>query len=374
LHKDLWSFLQVCRLLRDGLEAQTIAALTEGEWELVLAAANRHRVSPAIWANLVRNNVQTAVRPPIQSKLANIYELNKRRNRLIKREAAEAAEWLNASDITPLMLKTSVNLLEAAKSELGKWVTRDIDLLVDQPSFFPAAQILENHGFRAKCVYNSQLHSYPALARAGNVVTIDLHRDVGPQRSVLPVGEALRDARVLSEQPKILALSPTQRMVHLLYHGEIQDRRYELANVSLHQLVNFETLLRRYGDEIDWAEVSARLSRASSQAILPSYLHLANRLLGLDHSRWPTAGVRARLHYTRWNLQMRSASLTWLVQIWGVITPLMSRSRIEYFAGDSGNALSRAKFRLALGWNLIQRNGLTIFGKIAKVRQLRMRK
>jgi hypothetical protein len=71
---------------------------------------------------------------------------------------------------------------------------------------------------------------------------------------------------------------------------------------------------------------------------------------------------------------MRSASLTWLVQIWGVITPLMSRSRIEYFAGDAGNALSRARFRLALGWSLIQRNGLTIFGKIAKVRQLRMRK
>jgi hypothetical protein len=374
LHKDLWSFLQVCKLLRDGVDTQAIAALTDGEWELILATANRHRVSPAIWANLVRNSVQSAVRQPIQTKLANIYELNTRRNRLIKREAAQAADWLNASGITPLMLKTSVNLLEAAESELGKWVTRDIDLLVDRDSFFPAAQILEHHGFRAKGDYNPQLHSYPALAKSGNVVTIDLHRDVGPQRNVLPVSEALRDARVLSEQPKILALPPTQRMVHLLYHGEIQDRRHELANVSLHQLVNFETLLRRYGDEIDWADVSARLSRAGSAAVLPSYLYLANRLLGLEHSRWPAPSPRARLHYGRWNLQMRSAFLTWLVQTWGVITPVMSRSRIEYFGGDAGDALSRTKYRLALGWTLIQRNGLTIFSKIAKVRQLRMRK
>jgi hypothetical protein len=52
----------------------------------------------------------------------------------------------------------------------------------------------------------------------------------------------------------------------------------------------------------------------------------------------------------------------------------MSRSRIEYFGGDAGDALSRTKYRLALGWTLIQRNGLTIFSKIAKVRQLRMRK
>jgi hypothetical protein len=71
---------------------------------------------------------------------------------------------------------------------------------------------------------------------------------------------------------------------------------------------------------------------------------------------------------------MRSAFLTWLVQIWGVITPVMSRSRIEYFGGDAGDTLSRTKYRLALGWTLIQRNGLTIFSKIAKVRQLRMRK
>ena len=120
MHKDLWSFLQVCKLLRDGVDAQAIAALTDGEWELILAAANRHRVSPAIWANLVRNSVQSTVRQPIQTKLANIYELNTRRNRLIKREAAQAADWLNASGITPLMLKTSVNLLEAAESELGK--------------------------------------------------------------------------------------------------------------------------------------------------------------------------------------------------------------------------------------------------------------
>ena len=314
------------------------------------------------------------MRQPVQSKLANIYELNKRRNRLIKREALEAAEWLNASGIVPLMLKTSVNLFESTENELGKWITRDIDLLVDQSSFFPAAQILENHGFRAKSAYNPQLHSYPALARAGNVVTVDLHRDIGPQRSMLPVEEALRDARVISEKPRILALSPTQRMVHLLYHGEVQDRRYELANVALHQLVNFETLLHKFGDDIDWVEVSERLSRADGAAVLPSYLYLANRLLGLDHSRWPAASLRARLHYGRWHLQMRSPFLTWLVQIWGVITPQMSRSRIEYFAGDAGDFLSRTKYRLAFGWSLIQRNGLAIFGKIGKVRQLRMRK
>jgi hypothetical protein len=351
-----------------------VADITGREWELILATANRHRVSPALWANLVRNNVQAAVRQPIQSKLANIYELNKRRNRLIKREALEAVDWLNASGITPLMLKTAVNLLECSEANLGKWVTRDIDLLVDHASFFAAAQILETHGFRAKSPYNPQLHSYPALARAGNVVTIDLHRDIGPQRSMLPVGEALHDARAISEQPRVLALSPTHRVVHLLYHGEIQDRRYELGNLSLHQLVNFETLLDKFGDQLDWGEVSTRLSRAGGAAVLPSYLYLANRLLSLDHPRWPRASLRARLHYVRCKAQMRSAILTWLVQIWGVITPQMSRSRIEYFVGDSGDVLSRTKYRIGYGWGFIHRNGLTIFGKIGKVRQLRMRK
>ena len=62
------------------------------------------------------------------------------------------------------------------------------------------------------------------------------------------------------------------------------------------------------------------------------------------------------------------------VEIWGVITPHMSRHRIDYAIGQSRGAVFRFLHRARITYGFIQRNGIQIVGKIEKVRQLRARK
>ena len=367
------SFLQLCSLLREDLGRRKLTAM-DPDWGGMITLANRHRVTPALWFNLRQKGLDDLAPAAIRSTLANIYNLNNQRNRVIKSEAAEAVERLVSSHIVPVLLKTVVNLFEAPKAEFGIWITRDIDLLVKHASLTHAATALISTGYKAATPFNPALHSYPALSKPGKVVSLDLHRDIGPQRTVLTVEEAMAGAWPLPGNSKALVLSPTHRMVHLLYHSELQDRRYELGKISLHQLMNFKYLTERFGHQIDWDEVQARLSNAGGHRILPAYCYTAEQLLGIRHRDWPPASARSRLHLKRCMVQMSFPMLERIVEIWGVVTPQMSRHRIEYTIGQGRGALFRLLHRTRLAYGFIQKNGVQIVGKIEKVRQLRTRK
>ena len=366
-------FLQLCLLLRQDICRRDLTG-RDLDWAGIIALANRHRVTPALWFNLRQKELDEIVPAAIRSTMANIYTLNNQRNRVIKSEAVEALDRLATAQITPVLLKTAVNMFEAINAELGIWVTRDIDLLVKQAALTQAASILMSAGYKASLPYDPTLHSYPSLSKPGKVVTLDVHRDIGPQRNVLTVEDAMAEAWPLPGHDKALILSPTHRLVHLLYHSEIQDRRYELGKISLHQLLNFKYLTDRFGDRIDWKEVQIRLANAGGRRILPAYCYTAERLFGIAHRNWPRATARARLHFRRCMVQKSIPMLERAVETWGVITPQMSRHRIEYTIGQSRGAVFRFLHRIRITYGFIQRNGVQIVGKIEKVRQLRARK
>src|SRR5262249_31725425 len=157
--------------------------------------------------------------------------------------------------------------------------------------------ILEAHGYTRGAAFPGVLHSYPALSKAGELVSVDLHRDLGPQRSLLSAEEALAQAELVAGLPcRARVLTPTHRLLHLLFHDDIQDRRFELGRISLHQLINFAYLVEADDGRIDWKDLSRRLERAGHGSILPSYCHMAQRLLGVRSPKFPPAGWRAKLH------------------------------------------------------------------------------
>lgn len=378
LRSEAKAFAAVCSLLTrdgdDGSYSASAAAFTEQDWTTLLALAKRHRVAPAIWRSLHDRRATTSVPPPVQQALKNIHRLNERRNRIIRDQATGVASLLNADGIQPVLLKTVANILERPLSDIGMWITRDIDLLVERNDFLRAAAILEAHGYAARATFNGLLHSYPALSRVGELVSVDLHRDLGPQRSLLSAEEALAHAELVVGPPcRASVLLPTHRMLHLLFHDEIQDRRFELGRISLHQLINFAYLVETYDDRIDWTEISARLRRAGHGAILPSYCHMAERLLGIRSAKFPPAGWRAKLHYRRCMIHMSSPMLQSAMTTWETLTPYMSQNRIEYMVGNRG-LLFRIRHRLAYAWGVCRRNGYGIFRKIQSLRGMRVKR
>jgi hypothetical protein len=311
----------------------------------------------------------------VARSLGNLFKLNEQRDKLILQQFTNVVALLNEHAIVPVALKTLVNMLETPARELGMWTTRDIDLLVKRSDFFRAAELLENYGYVPKTAFNNLMHSYPALYRPGELVGVDLHRDLGPQRLLVTAEEAFNEAKQIQYQGcAVKILVPTHRLLHLLYHDEIQDRRFELGRISLHQLLNFGYLVRRYDQQINWSEVKNRLRSAGFPSLLPSYCYMAEQLLRVKSANFPKAGWRARLHYSRCIAQMDSRLLQSLMTIWETITPpAVSKKDIEYMAGNT-RLIDRLRYRHAFVRDVWQRNGAGIFRKIKLLQRMRVQR
>jgi hypothetical protein len=379
LQSEKKTFLKLCELLSlsDGQETHARAniIITNDHWDDILSLANRHRVSPAVWRALESRYGTAVVPDPIARSLGNVFKLNERRNKLILQQFTDAVALLNEHAIVPVALKTLVNMLETPTQELGIWTTRDIDLLVARADFFRAAERLEKHGYVPKTAFNSLMHSYPALYRPGELVGVDLHRDLGPQRMLVAAEEAFSKAKQAQYQGcAVKILVPTHRLLHLLYHDEIQDRRFELGRISLHQLLNFRYLVARYDEQIDWSEVKDRLRLAGFPSLLPSYCYMVEQLLGVKSANFPKVGWRGKLHYRRCIAQMDSRLLQSLMTTWETITPpAMSKKDIEYMAGNT-SFIHRLKHRLAFVWDVWRRNGAGIFRKVKLLQRMRVQR
>jgi hypothetical protein len=377
LRSEAETFVILCDLLSNSESKPfptTPNSLTEQDWNGLLVLAKRHRVAPALWRSLDRSRTTGAMPNKVRESLKNIYLLNQRRNRIIRTQTLDVASILNAHGITPILLKTVANILESPPNDAATWITRDIDLLVQESEFLLAADILRVHGYSAGAEIYGVAHSYPALSKPGELVSVDLHRDLGPQRKLLSAGEAFARAEApVGLQCDIKVLNPSDRIFHLLFHAEIQDRRYELGQISLHQLINFRYLVERFASRVDWEEIGVRFERARRSRILPSYCYMAEQLLGISRTEFPPINWRAKLHYQRCKVQLRSPFLQSAMAMWETLTPHMSQMTIEYLAGDSG-PLFRMQHRLSFALRAWRRNGFNLFRKIQQLQSFRVRR
>jgi putative nucleotidyltransferase-like protein len=369
-------FDRLCRLLCGAVDPESLLEIcnrfTAPDWQAIVLLANRHRVTPALWRRLREAGADHIVEPIARAKIYNVYKLNERRNTMIKAQITEAAEALNTNSIAPVLLKTAVKLVERPEDEIGSWVTRDIDMLVEPGCFSMAVETIKSLGYTTKREPRLD-HSYPALYRPGSVVSIDLHKDIGPQRRVLGTSDGLASAQLIgsrSQKIHIYALSPTHQLVHLIFHAQLQDRRHELGQIDLHPMLNFADLLLHQGDRIDWKEVSMRFGREGYTKVLNSYYYLGTQLLGLGHPEWPSPDWRVKFHYTRCRLQLASPRLNSAITLWNAATPMMDRAHIQYRFGYTGSRLQRGLQRAQFGWDLVKRNR---FEGIAKIRRAKER-
>src|SRR3546814_4514008 len=89
----------------------------------------------------------------------------------------------------------------------------DVDLLVPRAGFDAAIGALASIGYVALSGPGEPPAHGVTLARAGGLATIDLHRDLGPQRRVLPAEAVLASAVPLSANGLRL-LAPSRSEEH----------------------------------------------------------------------------------------------------------------------------------------------------------------
>jgi hypothetical protein len=332
----------------------------------MIARANGLYLGPALWHALNRKGLLDSPPKDARDFLAESYRLNGRRNERIKEQALEIAARFTEAGIQTIVLKGGAFLFDCADEDLGCRMMVDLDLLIPEKKLDQGVSLLHELGYKTVThIEATWTYHLPPLVREGEVAIVELHQDVGEQRDLLRAGTAFRDARPVRTAPgEIMALSPTHRVIHNVFHSEIQDRHHELGLISLKQLYDFGLIRQAHEDAIDWAVVRSALVGRGFGSVLESYMYLADRLLALPQPSQIPVTRRAKLHYHRCIAQIRWQALNVPLRLWAVATHPFQRCRIEYIYGSDQNWFRLTFNRIRRGWALTRRYKWAIFRRI----------
>ena len=369
----------LCRCLRlteitadHGVLAQQLRATPE-RWSGIIDLANAYYLTPALWAAVRETPLIETLPDDARDFLAETHRLNGVRNAAIRDQAADLVKALNANGIVPLVLKGGVYLFEKDENEDDAFSTRmmtDVDLLVPEQDLERAFAAAEGMGCRMTHDPGAMQHDM-RFWRPGDIVALEIHRHVGKQRTLLSPEEAFRAATPLDQAGiRLLAPSPTHRVLHNVFHSEMHDRGYALGRLPLRALHDLKLLTGRHGKDVDWAHIRHQLSAAGSAHVLDAYVFAADRLLGISGPPEVRPTMRSRLHH-RWCLAVfERQRLRSLVRAMGAATHVFARWDLEYRYGQPGRASTRHIMRLRHGIGLLGKFRFRAFSKLAEIHRV----
>jgi hypothetical protein len=278
----------------------------------------------------------------------------------------EFAEALEEVGVATIALKGGAILLDEPPQHSCVMMS-DIDLLVSSAKFQKAIKVGSSLGYTT--LHSADQHS-AVLRHPEHIAMIDLHVDLGPQRHVLAADEALARAGRLSNSP-LWQLSPTDRAIHNIYHAQIQNRNFQLAILSLHQLCNLGLLIEYCGSRIDWGFVRSRLEEQGYRSAFLAYLYTGQQLLGINVPTDIVFGRPQRLHYRRIMLQLDWRWLHNLVTYPAILTSGLTEDRVGYRRAKGlpiqGSAAALMKFAI----RALRRHRFSVLTKLVEVHKTR---
>lgn len=319
------------------------------QWKSVIELANAHYLTPALWRAIQDKGLVDLLPLDASAFLKEAHRLNVARNTRIRVQALEFLEALGDADIKAVVLKGGVHLFEGYGRAFETRMMMDLDLLVPQDCLKESFKIAKELGYQVLVESVHPIHHLDPIGRQGDLASIEIHRDVGLQKHVLPAQDVLRDAVALnSAELKIHIPNPTHRAVHNIFHSEIETHNnYAIGRISIRYLHDLSLLRTQHDTHIDWNSVRDHLSRQRYDYLLAGYLYLANRLLGTPMPEAIAISPSARRHY-RWCLaQLKWPALKVCVSFIWAAGHVFRRPWIEYLYGEARSpfALQYARFR-----------------------------
>ena len=366
-------FLLLCDVLRrsaaQDIEAfrGRIAALPD-PWMGIVAQANLHFLTPALWCAVEEQGLADAVPADARDYLAESFRLNRLRNEQIKRQCDQLTACLNAADITPLLLKGGVYLYEGRATAFGLRMMADLDILLPPDRWDEAIERTFGLGYEIVDRHQDWTHDFHALGRPGDMASIEFHRDVGKQRRLISVGDAFAQAVPLAAGDlRLLALSPTHRAMHNLFHGAVQDRAHDLRRVPLRSLYDLGLIVAAQGPQIDWQALSSAFRALGYGAVLDNCVYLAERCLGLSIPLPAADTTGPRRRFRQALFQMNQPRLKTAVDLWASLSLPFSRTTIDYIYRTAAHPWRRQAARLQHFLKLVRRHNWRLLGQVAKV-------
>lgn len=338
------AFLSLCGLLsRDG------GADPGGmdRWRDCLEVATAHLVGPALWLRLHGAGQAEALPPPVHDYLRDLHDLNRCRNRLIRRVGADAIAALNAAGLRPVVLKGGAFVFDDDRP-LGWRIVSDIDLAVGEEHFAFACRALSQGGFEplgsgAGCAHARTFY------RPGDVAPIDLHRTIGSQRAALSAADLVRRARPVEAQGVALAVPhPEDQLLHGLLAAQVLCPNRLMGWIPLRYLLDAAAVMEGGGDAIDWAALHRRLAPHGLAPVLHGWMWTAARLLAQPYPALPPPAAGERLRLWRALAQMDRPWLFRMSRTCAGVAHPFNRLRMDYLYAAGGRPARFGRMRHAM--------------------------
>jgi hypothetical protein len=305
-------------------------------WNDAIALANEHFLCPAVYASLSAADALGTVPDEVRDYLHHLYRANRRRNRIVRRQAIEIVRELNREGIVPLLLKGILTLVSEPTTDPAARMMVDIDIAVPRSAELAAVRVLHRLRYIVRNRYPEGHHAYAEFGRDGSPAAVDLHFELIDQSYVLPAAEVWRRARrsVAVDGATFFTPWPTHRILHNVLHAQVHHRgAFYSASLDLRQLHEFALLSKAYGASVHWGYVRDRLDRHHLGTPLLSYIWAAHRLFG---AAWPyreAAEMGVKLHYSLCRAQLRYPGLRRLGIPWGNLSAALAWHRMASLYG-----------------------------------------
>ncbi len=300
----------VCGILQwhQGGACSALQDLGELDWTAALAFANEERVTPDVYAALASVGSVGLLPADVRRYLAHIHNLNRTRNARIRHQLVEILDAWNSAGTAPLVLKSSVALLEP-EAALPSFMITDIDLQIDPDASDKAIETAGVLGYRPVFDHDAGEHAYAYLVRQGEPAALDLHKELLRSAHLLPASSVRSRAHRLEvEDVSAIVPSAEDQMMHRVLHDMVHHAGHLAGTVSLRGLTEVTRIVRTH-PLLDWTLMLAELKPHRAHHILRAESYAAKKLLGADVPQAVASGFAARLYFSRsvaaWRRQKR---------------------------------------------------------------------
>ena len=110
-----------------------------------------------------------------------IYDLNKKRNIKIIKEAKELNDQLLANNITPIFIKGTSNLLSGLYNDISERMVGDIDFIISEKDYSKSIKVLRDFGYSEVKKYEYYFpykKHYRKLQKENNIAAIEIHKEL----------------------------------------------------------------------------------------------------------------------------------------------------------------------------------------------------
>jgi hypothetical protein len=281
------------------------------DWGSLLYRANLHFCTPLWYVRLRQKGILQLLPGELKEYLSLLHQANIERNNAFRLALDEMLRAFKVQGIRTLLLKGAATLCDDLYEDPGARMMGDLDILID-PQFSEQAQATmlglgyeqETHheDREIKGFSGNRHHHLPRFSKPGTPVVVEIHTRTARRQGgrTLPEDLAWRGCeKTALGNLETAVLSPTHRLLHNTVHALVPHRNFINSSIAMAHLVEFATLVHRYGAHLNWEEWFRRGADQKLGMEFVVYLLLAHRLMALP---WPDRVPKyymARAHLSR---------------------------------------------------------------------------